>query len=299
MTALIPAAHHAYWAAAAVLFAAAAAVWLTGGRARSGPRTSRFATALDRARGTGLPQAEQRARRYTLLAACLFAAVVWLTSGVPIAALAAAALVPAGRWLITLGAAETRAIERLEAVGDWTARLKDLTATGAGLQQAIVDSAEYAPEAISGPLREMAARIDSGTRPQDALTDFAEAIADPECDAVVAQLILQLSTPSRQLRRVLAALSTGIGKQVAQRREIDAERSGARTEIKVLVWGLLGGAAFALLFMRSWVAPFAHGTGLIVFCCTAAAFAAVLHWMARLNRPAQRPRLLESAREQP
>src|SRR5690606_41908199 len=89
-------------------------------------------------------------------------AAAWLATGLPVLGLVCAAAVPGVPWLLAGGAVERRAIARVEAVGDWTRRLRDVAGTGAGLQAAIVSSATTAPQPIAEQVRLLAARLPAG-----------------------------------------------------------------------------------------------------------------------------------------
>jgi hypothetical protein len=107
--------------------------------------------------GAGLNERERRRHRVLLVAAFLAGALAWLVTGVPLVGLLVGIAVPGTPWLFTVGHAEQRAITRIEAVGEWTRRLRDVSGTGQGLQQAIVATVATAPEEI-GPEVELLVR---------------------------------------------------------------------------------------------------------------------------------------------
>ena len=119
-------------------------------------------------------------------------ALAWLISGMPVIGVLVAIAVPGVPWLFTSGRAEQRGIARVEGLGEWTRRLKDVSNMGQGLQQAIVTTAATAPEEINDEVRVLAARLRAGWSPRAALLVFADEIGDPVSDQVVAALIPQL-----------------------------------------------------------------------------------------------------------
>ena len=130
-------------------------------------------------------------------------ALAFLVTGLPVVGLLVAIAVPGTPWLFTVGRAEQRAIARIEAVGEWTRRLKDVSGTGQGLQQAIIGTVATAPEEIEEEVRLLAARLQAGWQARTALLAFADDIADPVCDQVVAALILHLTDRGERLGDVL------------------------------------------------------------------------------------------------
>lgn len=232
-------------------------------------------------------------RRYRVLVAATIAAgvVVWLVSGLPVLGLVAAAAVPGVPWLLAAGAAERRAIARVEAVAEWTRRLRDVAGVGTGLQSAIVTSAATAPAPIAGPVALLAARLQAGTDGRSALLRFADDIADPACDQVVAVLLLHMADRGDQLGTVLSALAQATAKDAAMRKEADAERASARFSIRFM-------AGFAVLVVAaatlagSYMQPYASGAGQVVMAALAAAFISTLYWVRAMTRPAVGPRLL-------
>ena len=118
-----------------------------------------------------------------------------------------AVAVPGTPWLFGVGKAEQRAIARIEAVGEWTRRLKDVSGTGQGLQQAIIGTIGSVPPGVEDEVRLLAARLQAGWMARSALLAFADEIADPVCDQVVAALILHLSDRGERLGDVLGSIA--------------------------------------------------------------------------------------------
>ena len=114
-----------------------------------------------------------------LAGAAVVGAATWLITGLPVLGLMFAAAVPGVPWLLAAGAAERRAIDRVEAVGEWTRRLRDIAGTGAGLQAAIVASAIRRSRRRS-PTRCASSLLDyrPGWNGRDALVAFADEIDD-------------------------------------------------------------------------------------------------------------------------
>jgi len=243
--------------------------------------------------GPGRSRASRGRYRLTAAAMAAAAVVVWLVSGLPVLG-ALAAAVPGVPWLLAAGGAERRAITRLEAVSEWTRRLRDITGSGAGLQSAIVTAAATAPAPIEQQTRLLAARLQAAVPARQALLEFSDEIDDPVCDQIVAALLLHLRDRGEKLGTVLTAIADATGREVAARTEVDAERSGARFSIRFMV-------GFSLLVVAvaaaagDYMAPYGSGFGQLVMTVLAGGFIAVLFWVRRLTSPPPVPRMFGPA----
>jgi hypothetical protein len=258
---------------------------------RPSGRTSAFNRTLS---GAGLPPAERRRRTILLVGAVIAGAVSWLLTGMPVVGLLVAIAVPGAPWLFTVGNAEKRAIARIEAVGEWSRRLKDISATGVGLQQAIVSSTATAPVEINNEVGTLAARLQAGWNGRIALLMFADEIADPVCDQVVAALILHLSDRGEHLGDVLGSIASAAAAEVATRREVEAKRTQPKFAVRFLT-GLtllvLGYAALRPTYMR----PYATSTGQLVMAGLGVTFVALLAWVRSMSLPPRPARFLGTA----
>lgn len=281
---------------------AAGLVWLAytfTGPARPA-RLSGWPARLTTGLWTGGKQGGPQQRRYrTLVAATLAAGLAaWLVSGLPVLGLVAAAAVPGVPWLLAAGTAERRQVAKVEAVAEWTRRLRDVAGTGTGLQSAIIASADSAPAPIAGPVRTLAARLQAGMDAAQALSRFADQIADPACDQVVAALLLHLADRGDRLGSVLSALAQATGKEVAMRKEADAERASARFSIRFMA-GFAVVAVIAAAVAGDYMAPYGTGVGQLVMAGFAAAFVATLYWVRSLTRPTAGARMLRPLSDGP
>jgi Flp pilus assembly protein TadB len=242
-------------------------------------------------RGHGRSRDEQRRYRIAAGAAVACGAVAWLASGLPVLGLVVAAAVPGVPWLLAGGRAERRAIARVEAIGEWTRRLRDVAGTGAGLQSALISAAATAPPAIEEPARLLAARLQAGAHGRAALLGFASELDDSVCDQIVAALLLHLRDRGDKLGAVLTAISDAAAKEVRMRKEADAERASARLSIRFMVgFTILVVAAAAL--SGDYLAPYGTAGGQLLMAILAATFVGLLAWVRAMSRPARMPRLL-------
>lgn len=241
--------------------------------------------------GAGGDPATRRRHRVVLALGLLAGAASWLLTGLPVLAVVAGAGVPGLPWLLAAGTAERRAVARVEAVGNWTRRLRDVADTGAGLQAAITASAMTAPAAISGQVGDLAGRLQAGWPARDALLRFADEINDPVGDQIVAALLLHLKDRGDKLGAVLTAIAAAAAKDVAMRKEADAERASARFAIRFMT-GLSALAVGVAVFSGEYLQPYATPGGQVLMVVLAGLFVGLLWWVRVLSRPAPAPRLL-------
>ncbi len=120
-------------------------------------------------------------------------------------AVGAGAMLPA---LASGRAVRQAAVARAEAIAAWAEMLRDTLAGAAGLEQAIIASAPVAPAPIRPQVLGLAARLDRHPLPA-ALEAFADDLADPTADLVVASLLLASRTQARRLGELLGTLARG------------------------------------------------------------------------------------------
>lgn len=242
-------------------------------------------------RGHGRTPAEQRRHRFMLGSGIVAGAAGWLFTGLPVLGLIIAVAVPGIPWLLAAGSAERRAIARVEAVGEWTRRLRDVAGTGAGLQAAVVSAATTAPPTIAEEARILAARLQAGWNGREALLAFTEDINDPVCDQIVAALLLHLKDRGDKLGAVLSSIAEASAKEVSMRKEADAERASARFSIRFMT-GFSVLAIVIASFSGDYMDPYRSGTGQVVMLLLVSAFVGLLAWVRAMSRPATVPRLL-------
>lgn len=241
-------------------------------------------------RGNGRTTVERRARQATIAAGVIVGLATFVLTGIPIAALLAGLALPAVPWLWNAGRAERLAIGRAEAVGEWARRLADRLSVGSGLVAALVNSADNAPPPIAEQVRALATRIRAGTAPERALRTFAAEVDDTVAEQVVAALLLHLQDRGEHLSAVLAALSEDAARVVAMRREVDAKRAQPRMTVRFMI--VFAGVVTAALAHTGLLGVYRTAAGQLVLLVVAAAFAAVLIWVASMSRPPAPQRLL-------
>ena len=189
----------------------------------------------------------------------------------------------------TKGRAE--ALARIEAVAGWAEMLRDTMAGAAGLEQAIVATAAVAPLAIRAEVATLAVRLE-GERLAPALRGFADEVADPTMDLVVAALVLAAEHQASRLGELLGSLAQAARDQATMRLRVEAGRARSRTSVKVVV-GVTAGLALGLAVLnRSYLAPYDTALGQLVLALVGAMFAGAFVWLSRMTRPSAPERFL-------
>jgi Flp pilus assembly protein TadB len=219
------------------------------------------------------------------------AVVVGAATGWPVGALLAALAGWGAPGLLTGAKGGSLAVARIEAIAGWAEMLRDTMAGAAGLEQAIVATAPVAPLPIRAEVVTLAVRLE-GERLAPALRAFADEVADPTCDLVVAALILAAEHQAQRLGELLGSLAQAARDQATMRLRVEAGRARTRTSVRVIV-GATGGLALGLAIVnRGYLAPYDSAVGQLVLLLVGGVFAAAFMWLAKMTRPASVERFL-------
>ena len=226
------------------------------------------------------------------IAVALVAGVVCtVVTGWPVAGpIAGAAAYGLPRLLRSMSAATS--IAKIEAVATWTELLQGTLAASAGLGQAIMATAELSPSPIRGATELLAAQIQAGVHPRDALVRFADDIADPCADRVVCALMLAFSSRAQRLGDLLSALAESTREEVSMRLRVETSRASVRSGVRTVVVFSVAFAAALSLLARAYLEPFHSTTGQCVLAVVGGLYAAGLVSMVALARPPEPIRLL-------
>ena len=262
------------------------ALVLAGLRGVELPRPSRLASAWNR----------RQLERSTLRLACAVGAgvLVGALTGWPVAALLGAAAGFGAPALLSGTKGRAEQIARIEAVAGWAEMLRDTLAGSAGLEQAIVATAPLVPLPIRAEVVTLAVRLE-GERLGPALRAFADEVADPTCDLVVAALVLAAEHQAQRLGELLGSLAVAARDQATMRLRVEAGRARTRTSVKVIV-GVTGAVVAGLaLLNRGYLAPYDTAVGQLVLLLVGIVFSVAFVWLARMTKPASVERFLASA----
>jgi Flp pilus assembly protein TadB len=246
--------------------------------------------------GSGAPDpAMLRRRRIQLLLAAVGGAGGWLVTGIPLAVLAVPVLVFVIPWFLQSTSAHDGPIVRLEALAEWTQRLSDRLVAGGGLEQVIVTSGGTAPEALRTEITDLANRMQSRWRLEDALRAFGDELGDATADKVLAALVLRANDHGPGLAQALADLAESVREEVRQRRAIEADRAKHRATVRWLTMIILA-VVVAGSFDSSYIRPYRSLIGEIVLGFVALAMVGVVAWMQAMASQRPVPRFLEPDR---
>ncbi|MFJ3714117.1 MULTISPECIES: type II secretion system F family protein [unclassified Streptomyces] len=217
-------------------------------------------------------------RRARWAASVVLGAVVWLVTGVFMAAMVASLSIVGVPWLLSPTKTASVRIGQLEALGEWTQRLSDVLRLGMGLEQAIVSSRKGAPAGIEEQVANLTDRLQAGWRPQDALRAFGDELDDVTGDKVVAALLLSITDRGPGLAQALEDLAGSVREVVAKRRRIESDRAKPRTTMRwmtIITAGVYAGG----LLVPNYTAPYGTFIGQLFLAAVTAGFIAVLALM--------------------
>jgi Flp pilus assembly protein TadB len=216
-----------------------------------------------------------------MAAAALAGLVVLVATGWLVAGAAAALLVLSWRGLSGV-AGERAALARLEALATWTESLRDTIAGAVGLEQAIPASLRAAAPSLREPLAAMVERLHTRVPMPEALRRFADDLADPGADLIIAALIINARLRGPGLRDLLGALSRSVREELDVRRKVNAQRRSTRRGAQIVVGISVGLALGLALFNHAYVQVYDGVTGQLVLCAVVGLYAAGIAWMRAL-----------------
>lgn len=265
----------------ALLAAFAGAVFVTG----------LLVTALGLRRTEPAPPKARRRRarpadgwwgRWRWLVAGAAGLTVWAVTRWPVAGLIVAAVLVGLPYLLGSAKVAVRAIDRVEAIEEWTRRLADVLATGVGLEQALTASASSCPPPLRTEVGALVARLSARWPTEQALRAFADDLNDASGDFVVASLLLASRRRGPGLAGVLTAVAGSVADEVASRRKVEAERAKPRSTARLVTLITLA-VAGVLTLNGTYLAPYGDTLGQLVLAAIAAAFTGCLLWMRALT----------------
>jgi Flp pilus assembly protein TadB len=218
-----------------------------------------------------------------LATAVLAGLVVLVATGWLVAGVGAVLLVLSWRGM-SGAAGERAAMARLEALATWTESLRDTIAGAVGLEQAIPASLRAAAPSLREPLTAMVERLHTRVPMPEALRRFADDLADPGADLIIAALIINAGVRGPGLRDLLGALSRSVREELDVRRKVTAQRRSTRRGAQIVVGISVGLALGLALFNHAYVQVYDSVTGQLVLCVVTGLYAAGIVWMRALAR---------------
>jgi Flp pilus assembly protein TadB len=222
-----------------------------------------------------------RATQLRILIAVAVGLIALLISGWPVLGMAAAVAIFLLPRLSSVRESRRRTAV-LEGLERWARRLNDLLSASRGLEDALEASARSAPEAIAQPVTALGRGLAARAGSDAALRAFADEINDPAGDRIVAALIIATGRRGGAVGDVLRTLAEQLARDVASRREIEAERAEHRTTLRWVVGIVIAFTIFCVL-NQAFSAPFGTPIGEVVLAMVAALYIAGLAWLQRLG----------------
>jgi Flp pilus assembly protein TadB len=179
---------------------------------------------------------------------------------------------------------ERAAIARLEGLANWTESLRDTIAGAVGLEQAIPASLRAAAPALREPLTDMVDRLHTRVPLPEALRRFADDLADPSADLIIAALIINSRLRGPGLRDLLGALSGAVREELDMRRRIEAQRRSTRFSAMFVVGFSVGVAALLAILNHSFVKVYDSVNGQLVLLGIACLYLLGFLWLTRLAK---------------
>jgi Flp pilus assembly protein TadB len=218
--------------------------------------------------------------------------LAWAATGWPALGLAASGAALGLPAMLGADRRAREAIDRVEAVQEWSRRVADVLAIGIGLEQALAGAARSAPAAVRAQTATLAARIAAGSGTETSLRQFADELADPTADLVVAALILASRRRGPGVAAALTAIADSAAEEVAARRRIEADRAKPRATARAVTLITVGIITLGLL-NADYTSPYGGLVGQLVLAGTLGFFSAALWWMHRMTLGVEMPRILD------
>lgn len=191
---------------------------------------------------------------------------------------------------------QSRMIDRLDAMAEWTRSLAGVLTVGVGLEQALIATLRSTPTAIRPEVGRLVARLQARWSTEAALRAFAEDLDDPTGDMVASALILSARKRGAGLAAVLGGLAETVSDDVAARRTIEADRAKPRSTVRIVT--VVSAVVLAVMSVSGqYMAPYATPLGQLVLGILLAAYAVVLVRMRQMTQGKPLPRFLGATAE--
>lgn len=205
------------------------------------------------------------ATRWTVLAVVAFGAAWW-----------------APTWWRSRGGF-ARELALVEAIATWTEQVRDTLAAANGLEHAIGATAALAPAPLAGAVERLAARTDYEPLP-DALRRFADELAHPMADFIVAALVIAAEKEARDLGSLLGSLAEAARDEARMRTRVWVGRARSRSAIRIIVCVVVLFVLGLLVFNRDYLKPYDSAGGQFALLMILATFGASFVAMQRIGR---------------
>lgn len=185
--------------------------------------------------------------------------------------------------------------EFVDAVASFTEQMRDAVSGATGLEQAIAQAAETSPAVLRPQLTRLVASLRYG-RTEDALLGFADELAHPTSDFVVAALLIAVRNETRDLGALLGHLSSAARDECRMHLRVWVSRSRLRSSVRTVTVAVAVFVCGLAVTNPAYLRPYAEPAGAAVLVLEALGFIVGLHLMRRLSTVAAPARLIGGAR---
>ncbi|MFM8794160.1 MAG: type II secretion system F family protein [Acidimicrobiales bacterium] len=213
-----------------------------------------------------------------------------------------------GRWIMQAGPKSNLGLGRrdtvrnslaehefVDAVASFTEQMRDAVSGATGLEQAIAQAAETSPAVLRPQLTRLVASLRYG-RTEDALLGFADELAHPTSDFVVAALLIAVRNETRDLGALLGHLSSAARDECRMHLRVWVSRSRLRSSVRTVTVAVAVFVFGLAVTNPAYLRPYAEPAGAAVLVLEALGFIVGLHLMRRLSTVAAPARLIGGAR---
>lgn len=179
----------------------------------------------------------------------------------------------------------------VEAVATWTENLRDTVSAAAGIEQALIATERHAPKAIAGEVRRLVSAIRYGSM-EDGLRRFADDVAHPTCDFVVAALVTTCQHQTRDVTALLGHLAQCARAECDLYLRVWVSRARTRTAVRIITAAVVVFVLGLVLFNPVYLSPFMCRTGLVALVVDIAMFVIALRWLHKMGAVATPARFL-------
>ena len=176
-----------------------------------------------------------------------------------------------------------RELAMTEAIAAWTEQVRDTLAAANGLEHAIGATARLAPAPLAVAVERLAARADYEPLPE-ALRRFAEDVAHPMADFVVAALVIAAEKEARDLGALLGQLAEAARDEARMRTRVWVGRARSRSAVRIIIAVVVSFITALLVFNRAYLRPYDTAGGQVVLAAILALFGASFVAMEHLGR---------------
>lgn len=233
-----------------------------------------------------------------------YAAVVIAALGAAIAAYVVTGWVGAALGMAGVAAAMTSGLRgsgrskleaaRYEGLAVWVESVRDLVGAGRGIESAVMVSTENAPEVIATELTELRLDVERGATLREALVELTDRIGIAAADIAVCTIVMALdglaSNPVEPLNKVAATTR----QRALSIIEIDAERAGKRSTMRMMMVILALLLSGLMAFFRGFLEPYGDGAGQMVLVAVMGVIVGGFVWMQSVMSTKPRPRLVKA-----